>query len=189
MIKNDNLFPANFIFIDYSKEINLDFETFLNWNHFLNMKASLIPEPIKFNIDQIENNHIISFDTTAKGEIVHDDNNLLFYCINEGDDCTYKKLDVLTVEKGKKYKFKLNPYRREDELPNQEIRNLEEGKYQIKDGEKDDEKEKEKEKEEKVYFYYFKPIEIDFYCKEIEFGNNIFELTKNIIELYFIINF
>ena len=52
IIKNDNLFPANFIFIDYSKEINLDFEAFLNWNHFLKMQALLIPEPIIFNINQ-----------------------------------------------------------------------------------------------------------------------------------------
>ena len=192
VIRNNNSFSANFIFIDYSKEINLDFEAFINWNHLLKIQTDLIPEPIIFNIDKVENNYIISFNTNAKGEIMHD-TNLLLYCINEGDECIFKELNILAIQKGKKYKFKLNPYRTENELSTQikeEAQNLKKGKIiekvkKLKEGIKDEKKDQEKKE---IYFYYFKPIEIDFFCKELEFGNNIFEIKKNMSELYFIIN-
>ncbi len=68
-----------------------------------------IPEPIIFNIDQILETSIYLFKTNSKGTIVND-NNLLYYCIINENECNFQVLtNLIEVKKEKKYKFKLNP--------------------------------------------------------------------------------
>ena len=95
-------------FIDTSKEIHIPFEHFLNWNCVEVNDRFYIPEPIIFNIDQILETNIYLFKTKSKGTIVND-NNLLYYCIIDENECNFQVLTNLEVKKEKKYKFKLNP--------------------------------------------------------------------------------
>ena len=107
-IINENENPIEMDFIDTSKEIHIPFEHFLNWNYVEVSDHNFIPEPIIFNIDQILETNIYLFKTKSKGTIVND-NNLLYYCIIDENECNFQVLTNLEVKKEKKYKFKLNP--------------------------------------------------------------------------------
>ena len=119
-IINNNTSPIEIDFIDYSQEINISFEQFLNWNYEVKFLYSdyYIPGPITFNVEQVQEESTYSFNTKTKGKIVNDDN-LLYYCIINKNGCNFEVLNTLTVTKGQKYKFKLNPsVIIENEIPN-----------------------------------------------------------------------
>ena len=109
---NNNTESIKMIFIDYSKEINISLEQFLNWDHDLRYftleDTEYTPKPIIFDIDTIPENIICNFNITFNGSILND-NNLLYYCINDENGCNYKALNDITFLKGKRYKIKLNP--------------------------------------------------------------------------------
>ena len=96
------------IFFDNSKEININFEDFLGWNYNIK-EIENMPLPIIFNLDTIqETTTIILKDNT---NILHDTVLNLEYCLFDDINCEFKQLnDVLTLEKRKNYKFKLNPF-------------------------------------------------------------------------------
>ena len=115
-LRNNNTEPAQFFFIDTSKEINIDLNSFLNWNYDISIyDAENEPAPIIFNIENIEETTSISFNMTAKGEIVGE-KNLLYYCLNDNNQCNFEELNSLTFIKGQNYIIKLYSFRyKEDE--------------------------------------------------------------------------
>ena len=108
--QNNNTESITMAFIDTSKEINISFEQFLNWTHDLKyfMSDDLNLSPIIFNIDTIPEKLTYKFNTTIEGSLLSD-NELLYYCIKNGNKCNYKPLNTLTFSEGKSYKIKLNP--------------------------------------------------------------------------------
>ena len=106
---NKNIVSIKMVFIDYSKERNIRMEEFLYWNHiiqYFTISQQIIPQPIIFNIDTIQETKRFFFDIKPAGSIVND-TNLLYYCINNGNECKF--IRNLSVLDGKNYKFKLNP--------------------------------------------------------------------------------
>ena len=109
--QNNNTESITMAFIDNSKEINISFEQFINWKHdlkyfMLEGYSSFLP--IIFNIDTIPEKVTYKFNTTIEGSISSEDE-LLYYCIKNGNKCNYKPLNTLTFSEGKSYKIKLNP--------------------------------------------------------------------------------
>ena len=158
-ILNNNNDNVKMTFIDYSKEINLDLKGFLNWNYNINFTTEILPTPIIFNVDTIKETTSFSLSQDIFQDQIVDDTNLLYYCLNNGDDCTFTKLENLTVEKGNKYKFKLNPIVLEDD-----------------DG-------------DPIFYFIPIPFSSkQIHIEEIKFGKTIFEIDENKDELYFIAN-
>ena len=99
------------VFIDYSKERNIRMEEFLYWNHiiqYFTISQQIIPQPIIFNIDTIQETKRFFFDIKPAESIVND-TNLLYCSINNGNECKFEVLENLSVLEGKNYEFKLNP--------------------------------------------------------------------------------
>ena len=109
-LRNNNTTYVSFIFLDNSKEINIDFDTFLNWNYEITVNNTYFaPTPLIFNVDIVERSYIVHFGNTTKGKIVKDEK-LLYYCLKEENECnSFQELNNLRAIKGDKYKFKLNP--------------------------------------------------------------------------------
>ena len=109
-LRNNNSNYATFIFLDNSKEINIDFDTFLNWNYEITFNNTyFVPTPMIFNVDNVKYNSTVFFGNKAKGEIIKDIT-LLYYCLKEGNECnSFQELYILKAIRGDKYEFILNP--------------------------------------------------------------------------------
>ena len=106
-LRNSYDYSMNFTFIDYSEEINVDLDTFLNWNYAIYFQAEYKPIPMTFNVDLVNHDSIVLF--SAIKEKILNNEKFLYYCLNKGGKCEYNELKNLTAKKGEKYKFILNP--------------------------------------------------------------------------------
>ena len=111
VINNDNSFPAKLIFIDNSKELNINLEKFLNWKYKIlyENNEDYAPTPLIFSIDEVKEDTTIELELNDEDKI-YNDSNVMYYCINKGSDCQYNAFTKLTLIKDQKYKFKLNSF-------------------------------------------------------------------------------
>ena len=111
VINNDNSFPAKLIFIDNSKELNINLEKFLNWKYKISYESLglYVPTPLIFSIDEVKEDTTIELELNDEDKI-YNDSNVMYYCINKGSDCQYNAFTKLTLIKDQKYKFKLNSF-------------------------------------------------------------------------------
>ena len=102
------------LFIDSSKEINLGLDKFLSWSYEIK-NLNHPPSPLIFATNSISQKATILFKNNYNYEIL-DDQNLIYYCLNEGSNCQYKKLSVLNLENklSVNYKFKLNSFKTDE---------------------------------------------------------------------------
>ena len=92
------------IFIDNSKEIYTNLDSFLSLSFFTN-EIKTVPLPLIFNIEAIEDKVYVSF---YKGSSAEDIFEMCGMEMNE-DECDFKgDLENMIFEKGKKYKLKYN---------------------------------------------------------------------------------
>ena len=97
------------IFIDNSREINSPLEKFLNLRFDSELIKDKPPLPLIFNIDPMEEKTNIYFNTNLVSDNIYDGNSKLEYCERNENVCNYKVIEeIITFEKGKKYKIKYN---------------------------------------------------------------------------------
>ena len=111
VLKNNNSFPVQFIFIDNSNELNISLEKFLDWKYKITHEkydGGYAPTPLIFSIDEVNNDTNLEIYFNYDDEIYDDSSDILYYCINEGSDCQYYPYTNQMLKKGQKYKFKLN---------------------------------------------------------------------------------
>lgn len=99
-------------FLDNTKVLNIDLQTFL----YMNFTTSdlMQPLPLVFKLNTIQEDISYYLIEKSKDKIGYGEN-LLEYCIIEGNDCNYIGIKgSLNFEKGKEYRIKLNPYKKED---------------------------------------------------------------------------
>ena len=116
-IKNINLqkYPfqitttgAELIFIDNSKEIEIDFFDFLNLNLETSTYYQGLSFPLIFYINNIPNKSVAKFSYSTLREIYNSEY-LLEYCKIIKNDCEFKGINETVIfEKGEKYKIKYN---------------------------------------------------------------------------------
>ena len=116
VINNDNSFPGKLIFIDNSKEFNINLEKFLNWKYKISYESLglYVPTPLIFSIDEVKEDTTIELELSNEDKI-YNDSNIMYYCINKSSDCQYNAFTYLILRKGQKYKFKLNSFIDENE--------------------------------------------------------------------------
>ena len=114
IIKNNNKDTIKMRFFDNTKEININLD---NFNVFANLNiktnnAVNLPNPFIFNFEELPGNPIISYKGLSNNNyIIQDGEYLMNYCEINEDICDYKEVySNITLEKGKKYKIKINSY-------------------------------------------------------------------------------
>ena len=99
---------ADLIFIDNSKEIEIDYFDFLNFNLETATYYEGFSFPLIFNINNIPNKSIAKFNYSTLREIYNSDY-LLEYCKIINNECEFKGINNTVIfEKGGKYKIKYN---------------------------------------------------------------------------------
>ena len=120
IINNPNLDTAKMIFIDSSQEINLTITEFLNWSYDIKIKIEedFPPSPLIFSIDKFTKKDETTIHFKNDDYEIFDDQNLIYYCINEGTNCQYKTISALKLEKNNEYKIKLNWFKKNKDPSN-----------------------------------------------------------------------
>ena len=109
VINNKNQETAKMIFIDNTKEININIDKFLSWKYEIEVnKEDFTPTPLIFSLDELKKEIFINVKNQNDYEI-YNDTNLIYYCVNNNAGCQYLTVSaLLTLQKKKNYKFKLN---------------------------------------------------------------------------------
>ena len=78
VLNNDNSFPAKFIFIDNSKELNINLEKFLNRKYKILYEnyEDYAPTPLIFSIDEVKEDTYIELELNNEDKI-YDDSNII----------------------------------------------------------------------------------------------------------------
>ena len=101
-------------FIDSATEINGTLDNFTNFNLKTDLIGEKPPLPLQFNIDTIKEDIFYFFKENSK-DLIYNGDNLIDYCIIEENEkeCNYLGIEGgLKFEKGKKYKIRLNYYKK-----------------------------------------------------------------------------
>ena len=97
-------------FIDGSREINFNTDEFLSF-HMSTYGVTSPFFPLIFNLGLITEN-ITAYYEEDKEDFLYNTTYLFEYCIDNERECVYQGFDKnITLEKGKKYKIKLNYYK------------------------------------------------------------------------------
>ena len=108
--------PGEMIFIDSTKEINTDLYTFINLNFSSTNTGTLLPLPLIFSIDPLEEDILCNVVPQKINYPIYGSDYLLNYCVVDENEnkCEYIGTNALSFKQGKKYKIKLNFFEKEN---------------------------------------------------------------------------
>ena len=109
-IINSYYYSRKMLFIDSSRDININIEKLFTIKFSTNSIQNRPPMPLIFNIKSIKDKTIFSVDPYSDTDIYDGDYILEFWEISENSSCEFTGSNLLVLKKGKKYKFQFNCY-------------------------------------------------------------------------------